>query len=258
MANIPARYQAFRVSVCPPARAALDARVAGAGHGGAERLRATYPRPRLWKKFDTPGFGAGRNARFGDLDGDGVLDMLVAQNIPRVQGDAFDHISALTAVTLEGRVLWQSGRPDRRNALLTNDTPFQIHDLDGDGRAEVVLVRDFKLQVLDGRTGGREAIGSHAAHPRRRAGASLRAVQRRLHRVRELHRSRPARHRPEGPLPELLGLLGGPSPALAGIGRHRPLPLPLRRGWRRARRALHRALAVGPHGPAALEPAGAG
>jgi rhamnogalacturonan endolyase len=153
VANIPARYQAFRVSVCPAARAALDARVR-ARDTEEERLRATYPRPRLWKKFDTPGFGAGRNARFGDLDGDGMLDMLVAQNIPRVQGDAFDHISALTAVTLEGRVLWQSGRPDRRNALLTNDTPFQIHDLDGDGRAEVVLVRDFKLQVLDGRSGG--------------------------------------------------------------------------------------------------------
>ena len=31
--------------------------------------------------------------------------------------------------------------------------PFQIHDVDGDGRNEVVVVRDFKLQVLDGRTG---------------------------------------------------------------------------------------------------------
>ena len=50
-------------------------------------------------------------------------------------------------------MLWQSGRPDPRNGLLTNDTPFQIHDLDGDGRNEVVLVKDFKLQVLDGRTG---------------------------------------------------------------------------------------------------------
>jgi hypothetical protein len=36
---------------------------------------------------------------------------------------------------------------------LTNDTPFQIHDIDGDGRSEVVLVRDFRLQILDGATG---------------------------------------------------------------------------------------------------------
>ena len=111
------------------------------------------PRPKLWKKFETPGFGAGRNVRFGDLDGDGVPDMLIAQNIPRIRGDAFDAISCLTAVTLEGKVLWRIGRPDPRNGLLTNDTPFQIHDIDGDGRSEVVMVKDFQLQILDGATG---------------------------------------------------------------------------------------------------------
>jgi hypothetical protein len=152
VANVPARYQAFAVSACPEARAAAGERIAKR-EAELSRLRAANPRPKLWKKFATPGFGAGRNVRFGDLDGDGQADMLIAQNVPRVQGDAFDHISALTAVTLDGRVLWQSGRPDPRNGLLTNDTPFQVHDVDGDGRNEVVLVRDFKLQVLDGRTG---------------------------------------------------------------------------------------------------------
>ena len=91
--------------------------------------------------------------RFGDLDGDGRLDMLFAQQVPKVRGDAFDQISCLTAVTLEGKVLWQQGRANPKNDLLTNDTPFQIHDLDGDGGTEVVLARDFQLQVLDGRTG---------------------------------------------------------------------------------------------------------
>ena len=99
------------------------------------------------------GFGTGRNVRFGDLDGDGRLDMLFAQQVAKVRGDAFDQISCLTAVTLDGKVLWQQGRPNPKNDLLTNDTPFQIHDLDGDGRTEVVLARDFQLQVLEGRTG---------------------------------------------------------------------------------------------------------
>ena len=152
VANIPARFQAFRVTTCPAALDALRVRVRARGDQLA-RLRAEYPQPRLWRKFATPKFGAGRDVRFGDLDGDGKLDMLIAQNIPRVQGDAFSHLSALTAVNLEGKVLWQSGRPDPRNALLTNDSPFQIHDVDGDGRNDVVMVRDFKLQVLDGRTG---------------------------------------------------------------------------------------------------------
>jgi hypothetical protein len=152
VSNIPARFQAFRVSACPAARDAITARIKSRDEDLA-KLRAANPVPKLWKKFATPRFGAGRNARFGDLDGDGTLDMLIAQNIPRVQGDAFDHISALTAVTFDGKVLWQSGRVDPRNGLLTNDTPFQIQDIDGDGKNDVVMIRDFKIQVLDGRTG---------------------------------------------------------------------------------------------------------
>ena len=117
------------------------------------RLQAANPKPKLWKKFATPKFGAGRNVRFGDLDGDGTIDMLIGQNVPKVVGDAAVEISCLTAVTLDGKVLWQLGRPDPRNGLLTCDTPFQIHDIDGTGRGDVVLCKDFRLQVLDGRTG---------------------------------------------------------------------------------------------------------
>ncbi len=151
-ANIPARFQDFRVTAADAIQEAIAARIRRREDELAA-LRAANPQPKLWKKFDTPKFGAGRNARFGDLDGDGRLDLLIAQNIPRVRGDAFDQISCLTAVTLDGKVLWQSGRPDPRNGLLTNDTPFQIHDLDGDGRNEVVVARDFQIQILDGRTG---------------------------------------------------------------------------------------------------------
>ena len=151
-ANIPARFMDFRVSAPDSVVSAIRARIARR-QVELDRLRAENPRPVLWKKFDTPKFGAGRNVRFGDLDGDGQLDMLIAQNIPRVRGDAFDHISCLTAVTLDGKVLWQLGRPDPRNGLLTNDTPFQIHDIDGDGKHEVVLIRDFQLLILEGATG---------------------------------------------------------------------------------------------------------
>jgi hypothetical protein len=151
-ANVPARFRAFRVTAAAAAAADLRQRVQRRDAELA-RLRADNPQPKLWRKFDTPVFGAGRNVRFGDLDGDGTPEMVFAQNVPKVRADAFDHISCLTAVALDGRVLWQQGRPNPKNGLLTNDTPFQVHDLDGDGRAEVVLARDFQLQVLDGRTG---------------------------------------------------------------------------------------------------------
>jgi hypothetical protein len=151
-ANAPARFADFRVAVSPAMRdeiaAAIEAR-----ERELAALRAANPAPKLWKKFATPKFGAGRNVRFGDLDGDGQLDMLIGQNVPKVVGDSAVELSCLTAVTLDGQVLWQMGRPDPRNGLLTCDTPFQIHDVDGDGAADVVLTKDFKLQVLDGRTG---------------------------------------------------------------------------------------------------------
>ena len=111
--EVPARYRDFRVTTTPEARRAVEERVREREDELA-RLRDGNPRPKLWKRFDTPGFGAGRNVRFGDLDGDGVPDMLIAQNIPRIRGDGFDQISCLTAVTLEGKVLWQQGRPDPR------------------------------------------------------------------------------------------------------------------------------------------------
>jgi rhamnogalacturonan endolyase len=152
IAGAPARFEDFRVTASDSVKAEIASRIA-AREAELSKLRAGNPRPKLWKKFETPKFGAGRNVRFGDLDGDGVPDMLIAQNIPRVRADAFDAISCLTAVTLDGKVLWQIGNPDPRNGLLTNDTPFQIHDIDGDGKNEVVLVRDFKLQILDGKTG---------------------------------------------------------------------------------------------------------
>ena len=152
MANVPARFQDFVVTTSDANRVAIEQSIRQR-EIELERLRDANPKPRLWKTFTTPGFGTGRNVRFGDLDGDGRVDMLFAQNIPRVRGDAFDHISCLTAVTLDGKILWQLGRPDPRNGLLTNDTPFQIYDLDGDGKNEVVIVRDFQIQVLEGSTG---------------------------------------------------------------------------------------------------------
>src|SRR4051794_33499954 len=59
-ANIPARYQDFRVSCDPDARRDIEARVR-ARDDDLARLRAENPRPKLWKRFDTPRFGAGRN-----------------------------------------------------------------------------------------------------------------------------------------------------------------------------------------------------
>ena len=47
-----------------------------------------------------------------------------------------DRRDGMVCMSMDGKILWQIGRPDPRNGLLTNDTPFQIHDVDGDGKNE--------------------------------------------------------------------------------------------------------------------------
>ena len=154
--------------------------------------------------------------------------MLIAQNIPRI-GDNFIQISCLTAVTLDGRVLWQLGRPDPRNGLLTADTPFQIHDIDGDGRNEVVMVKDFKLQVLEGATGKLRTVGPDAAGS---SATTARSPTRSPTATRSPSSTSPgspaaSRAPGQGPLLELLDLRQPPEAAVAGA-RGRPGTFPIR------------------------------
>ncbi len=151
-ANIPARFMDFSVTTSDASESAIQSRIEQR-EKELERLRADNPTPALWQKFELGPWGAGRNARFGDLDGDGQIDMLIAQNSRHAYRNSFAHITSLAAFTLDGRLLWTLGRPDDYNDVIAHDTPFQIHDIDGDGSNEVVLVRDFKIQILDGKTG---------------------------------------------------------------------------------------------------------
>lgn len=152
LANCPARFRDFTVSTDISESRALAEREKSRGEKLAT-LRENYPQPKLWKTIDLVDFGAGRNIRFGDLTGDGCKDLLIAQCHRRVLSDRYANISCLTAVDLDGHILWQQGEPDPANAFLTADLPMQIADVDGDGRNEVVTARDFKIMILDGATG---------------------------------------------------------------------------------------------------------
>jgi len=152
VSDVPARFISVRVTATPAEQARVAAERAKIQAEG-RALQAANPRPVVWKKLRTDGFGVGRNLRFGDLDGDGQMDILFCQPVHHGPKDANSEVSCLTAMTLEGKLLWQIGQPDPWKDHLSNDVAFQIHDLDGDGRNEVVYCKDMELIVAEGATG---------------------------------------------------------------------------------------------------------
>ena len=97
--------------------------------------------------IDVKNFGS-ETIRIGDLNGDGAPDLLFVQNLygPRV-------ITCLTATTIAGDILWQTGKPSRKNGFVYCDLPVQIYDWDNDGRNEVLYVQQSRYAELYPDTG---------------------------------------------------------------------------------------------------------
>jgi len=145
----PARFGPIKVTALPGEAERLAAqRRAAESRLAAKRKR--YGKPLVWKKYDTTGFGCGRRIALGDLTGDGRLDFLLLQlNWPKGRG-----LACMTAMSAEGEILWQRGTPRPAPKIEASaNGPAQIHDIDGDGRNEVVCVWQDEILVLDGATG---------------------------------------------------------------------------------------------------------
>jgi len=148
----PATYTNVKVLMTPEQKASWLADKKA--HDDEElALQAANPTPVLWKKINISGYGVGRNIRFGDLLGNGQKQILLAQVQHLGPKDTNAEISCLTAIDLDGKILWQNGAPDPWHTHLTDDVAFQIHDIDGDGKNEVIYTMNRRLIVADGATG---------------------------------------------------------------------------------------------------------
>jgi hypothetical protein len=90
---------------------------------------------RLVAGIDVKDFGA-ETVRIGDLNDDGAVDFLLVQSVRPTR-----EITCLTAINLDGRILWQVGKPSLDNGAIYSDLPVQIYDWDDDGHNEVLYVR---------------------------------------------------------------------------------------------------------------------
>lgn len=154
-ADCPTRFSAVEVTVTPEEADAIQAREEEA-HTREQAEMQRHPAMKLWKKIDLQNFGTSRQVRFGHLLGDDSWQIVLAQMQKRVSGDAYGFISCLTAITLDGSILWQLGEPSEKTNVLgkvSADMPLQVYDIDHDGTDEVIIGWDFEIRILDGRTG---------------------------------------------------------------------------------------------------------
>jgi len=153
-ASVPAQFTDIAVCVSEQTKREIDQRISEIKKRDDER-QSKYPKMKLFKKLDLKNFGTGRQIRFGHLTGTKEWHIVLAQCQKRVFKDAYAHISCLTAIDLNGNILWQLGEPSENEsfAKLTADVPLQVYDIDGDGIDEVITARNFELLILDGRTG---------------------------------------------------------------------------------------------------------
>lgn len=160
-ADCPTRFTDFLVSVSAETAAQMVAASAAEKQIESREMKR-HPKMKLWKKIDLKNFGTSRQIRFGHLTGTEEWHIVLAQMQKRVSRDAYGFISCLTAINLEGEILWQSGEPSTDTAVLgkvSADMPFQVYDIDGDGCDEVIVGRNFEIQILDGKTGNvRKAV----------------------------------------------------------------------------------------------------
>ena len=152
LSDVPVRYDDLQVmcSLDEVARIEKASRDWRAEEASASSLQ---PLPKLWRKIMTPQFGTDRNLRFGDLNGDSHMDILIGQVFHHGPTDSNSELGCLTAIELDGKVLWRLGTPDRWGNHLTNDVAFQVHDIDGDGKAEIIYCKGQELIVAEGATG---------------------------------------------------------------------------------------------------------
>ena len=107
-----------------------------------------HPKMVRWRSFDTRSFGTDQNIRFGDLTQDGNKEILFVRSAKSDKS-----ISCITAMNLDGKMIWQYGDTLLAHEESGKELPVQIHDLDGDGEREVIFISQKRINLLEGSSG---------------------------------------------------------------------------------------------------------
>lgn len=152
VAKSSARYSSFAVDVTE-ANFAKQAEAVKRESARLTTKRLQYSELECIKKINLTNFGSARQLRIANQDGKTYF--LFAQHQKRLYRDSFAHLSCLTCCDYDGKVLWQKGEPcnDISHTRISCDLPFQVSDINNDGKLEVIYAQDFTIYICDLITG---------------------------------------------------------------------------------------------------------
>ncbi len=151
LSDLPARFHRVEVKLLRGEQRRLNRRRRQIERRTDYRI-AEHPVMVRWKKLETPGFGTDQNIRLGDLNGDGNKEIVLVR-AGLGEGGGPGPVRLISAMDLEGELIWQFGDPASEQVALGVEQPVQVHDLDGDGKREVIYFDRGWIRILNGRTG---------------------------------------------------------------------------------------------------------
>lgn len=146
ISDVPARFYRVEVKLLRDEQRKLSRRSRQIERRSDLHL-SDHPEMVRWKRFECGEFGSNQNLRLGDLTGDGNKEFVFVR--PGARGG----VQSITAMNLDGDVLWTHGTPSTSAPSVSEELPVQIHDLDGDGSREVIYFNNGWIRILDGRNG---------------------------------------------------------------------------------------------------------
>ena len=114
-----------------------------------ENKQNKYAKLECIKKINLGKSGTGRQLRICRIDN--KCYFLFAQHQKRYIRDSFAHISSLSLFDIDGNLIWTIGEPNnsKDNTLISCDLPFQIADINNDGRLELIYAMNFEVIIID-------------------------------------------------------------------------------------------------------------
>ncbi len=115
----------------------------------AATRKADYPRPKLLATVPVP--ASAKWVHVQDINDDGKPEVLACElSVPELD---YIRLTGMTALGLDGRELWRFGQKVEGGHAVHGGFAFNAADIDGDGRMELMVTRDFEILIVDGATG---------------------------------------------------------------------------------------------------------